>query len=486
MLRYFSLLLLATLVGEACSPKRANTVTYRELKEYEGTYEYARATGVQLVVSPKDTVLVAIIQESKYPLRYLRKDVFLNASGKEVHFLRTRGQAVTGFKEPANDADHVFKRLSQTTTIAPASWYPRPPTPGVPFRYRYVQPEDLHDGLPVGTLEGTGLDPALLARMVAGIVDETYPNIHSILIVKDGKLVLEEYFYGYDASQPHQLRSATKSFISALMGIAIDRKMIPGTDAPVLSYFPEYALEHPAEAKKQITIGHLLTNQSGLACDDNDPQSAGNENNMVQSEDWVKFTLSLPLAGPPGGPAKYCSGGVITLGRIVEKASGRGLHDFARQHLFAPLNIRSSRWEFKPDPSQAESFCQLYLAPRDMAKFGLLYLQRGKWAGQQLISPQWVDASLAAHTTLNRTEYGYLWWRQWLKAAGTRYDGVAAKGNGGQRIYLWPSLNMVTVITGGNFNTQSPADKLLIKHVLPAFNTTRDSLQTPPAGMAGG
>jgi CubicO group peptidase (beta-lactamase class C family) len=172
---------------------------------------------------------------------------------------------------------------------------------------------------------------------------------------------------------------------------------------------------------------------------------------------------------------------VVTLGRVVEKASGQGLYDFAKIHLFDPLGVKSFRWDFKPDPSQSESFCQLYLTPRDMAKFGLLYLQGGKWNGRQVISPQWVEASLAAHTTLNGTEYGYLWWRQWLNVAGTRYDGVTAKGNGGQRIYLWPSLNMVTVITGGNFNTQSPSDKLLIEYVLPAFNGKTAPRPAPPA-----
>ncbi len=484
MLRYLAPLLLMPL-ATASFAQTTGTARYRQLQEYEGIYEYANPAEVQLVVSPKDTVLVAILGESRYPLRFVKKDVFENAGGQEVRFVRTAAQEIAGFKEPATNADRVFKRLSKATTITPASWYPRPPAPGGSFRYRYASPQDRRDGLAVGTLEGTGLDPARLARMVEEIVAETHPGVHSVLIVKDGKLVLEEYFYGYDADGLHQLRSATKSFVSALVGIAIDQKIIPGPHAPVLTYFPEYQLQHDAEAKKRITLENLLTNQSGLACNDHDDQSPGNENKMVRAGDWVKFTLDLPFAGEPGGPARYCSGGVITLGRIVEKASGQGLYDFAKRHLFDPLGVKSFRWDFKPDPSQAESFCQLYLTPRDMAKFGLLYLQGGKWGGRQLISPQWVEASLAAHTTLNGTEYGYLWWRQWLNAAGTRYDGVTAKGNGGQRIYLWPSLNMVTVITGGNFNTQSPSDKLLIEYVLPAFNGTRGPRPSPPVKKPG-
>ncbi len=110
------------------------------------------------------------------------------------------------------------------------------------------------------------------------------------------------------------------------------------------------------------------------------------------------------------------------------------------------------------------------MIPRDMAKFGLLYLNGGKWNNKQVISADWVKRSLLKHTIINDMGYGYLWWHQWLNVNGTKHNGITAKGNGGQRIYLWPDLNMVTVITGGNFNIQSPSDKLLIEYILPPFN----------------
>jgi CubicO group peptidase (beta-lactamase class C family) len=111
----------------------------------------------------------------------------------------------------------------------------------------------------------------------------------------------------------------------------------------------------------------------------------------------------------------------------------------------------------------------LSLTPRDAAKFGLLYLNGGKYGGRQVVSAEWVRDSLSKRSVVNDTDYGYLWWRQWLSVRGRRVDGVTAKGNGGQRIYLWPDLNMVAVVTGGGYNKQSRSDQLLAQYILPPF-----------------
>src|SRR5262249_33449103 len=161
----------------------------------------------------------------------------------------------------------------------------------------------------------------------------------------------------------------------------------------------------------------------------------------------------------PGGKGMYCSGNVILAGRIVEKSTKMSLADFARENLFAPLDITNFKWHFKPDPSSAETFCQVYLRPRDMAKFGLLYLDDGLWHGKQIIGSDWVKQSFAKHSSVQNVEYGYLWWIKYLDADGIRYYGKAAQGNGGQRIFIWENLNMVVVIAGGNYNSQSPSDE---------------------------
>ncbi len=145
-------------------------------------------------------------------------------------------------------------------------WYPRAASASK-FTYRYLKPGDTKDGLVVGNVEKSGLDTALLADMVRKIVDRTYPNVHSVLIIKDGKLVFEEYFYEYTKDTLQELRSVTKSFISALTGIAIDKGYIKNINDRVLSYFPEYAFKNSSDLLGKLTIKNLLTNQSGLDCD---------------------------------------------------------------------------------------------------------------------------------------------------------------------------------------------------------------------------
>jgi CubicO group peptidase (beta-lactamase class C family) len=207
-----------------------------------------------------------------------------------------------------------------------------------------------------------------------------------------------------------------------------------------------------------------------LDCDISDSKSVGNETVMDYSDDWVKFTLDLPMIDAPGGIGRYCSGNPVTLGRIVEKTAKMPLLDFAEKNLFAPLGFKNYKWNFKPDKSSAENYCQIYLTPREMAKFGLLYLNNGNWKGKQIISSDFVKQSFEKHSTIQGVDYGYLWWLKYLDAGETRYYTKAAQGNGGQRIYILQEQNMVAVITGGNYNSQSPSDELMKKYILPAFN----------------
>lgn len=338
------------------------------------------------------------------------------------------------------------------------------------YKYAYKQPKNRKDGLKTGGLDHTGLDKTLLNTMMQEIVKGRYPNVHSILIIKDGKLVFEEYFYEHDRNKLHELRSATKSFVSALTGIAIEKKYIKSKNEPVLNFFPEYVIQQDVAAKRKITIENLLTNQSGLDCDVSDSKSVGNETTMNNSDDWVKFTLDLPMADSAGGKGRYCSGNPIMLCSIIEKATQQPLTDFAQQNLFGPLGIKNYVWNFKPDKSSVETFCQLYLNSRDMAKFGLMYLNNGNWNGTQVVPTEWVEQSFAKHSVVQGLDYGYLWWSKYFDVEGVRYYAKGAQGNGGQKIYIWEEQNMVTVITGGNYNTQSPSDELLKKYILPAFN----------------
>ena len=463
-MKTFYIVLSFTCISIISNAQKRYLPSYNQLKKYEGVYEYENKTTLKIAASPKDTILYAIINESKYYFTPVKVDYFLNMTGDTVQFLRDKKNKIMGYSVHRD----TFHLLSKKVKFPKEMWYPRW-SDSKDKSYQYQQPKSKKDGLLCGNVKGSGLDGELLKEMVQKIIEGQYPNVHSILIIKDGRLVFEEYFYEHHMEKLHELRSATKSFVSALTGIAIDKGMIKSQEAKVLDFFPEYNFTNTVNAKKQITIENLLTNQSGLDCDVSDPNSIGNESVMNNSSDWIKFTLDLPMLDSAGAKGRYCSGNPIVLGRIIEKVSKQKLPEFAKEVLFDPLNINKFVWNFKPDKSSVETFCQLYLTSRDMAKFGLLFLDHGQWQGKQIISDNWVRQSLTKHSVVQGVNYGYLWWNKYLEVGSKKFYAFGAQGNGGQKIYIWPEQNMVTVITGGNYNTQSPSDELIKRFILPPF-----------------
>jgi CubicO group peptidase (beta-lactamase class C family) len=443
------------------------------LADYEGVYVYHGTT--KLVIVAADPLLFAVIDDAKYPLRPQGGDRFLNAGGDTIPFRRGADGTVSGFVERGE----YFVRLTPVVDAAIATAVRATPravgADGRPVPYAYAIPADLSDGLRVGDVSQAGLAAASVARLVSRVVDGTYRDVHGILVSRAGRLVVEEYFYEYDRERTHQMRSASKSIVSALVGIAIDRGILKGESDLVLTRLPYERYANPDTGKDRLTLRDLLTMRSGLACDDWDGDSPGNESRVYESEDWVKYVLDLPVADPPGTRGRYCSGNVLVAGRIVERAAGSTLPAFAQEHLFAPLGIRPGdvRWNFTLDASNAATFAQLNLRPRDMLKIGLLFHQQGSWGGRQIIPREWVARSTARWSTVGDQEYGYFWWHQWVDAATPdgprRVDMVVATGNGGQKIYLVPSLDLVVVLTGGNYNAQSPATAIMAKELLPAL-----------------
>jgi CubicO group peptidase (beta-lactamase class C family) len=441
-------------------------ITYNQLKEYEGIYEYQNNATLKIAISPKDSIMYAIINDCKYNLSPVEKDLFVDMTKTKVQFFRNKENKIAGYYYAGKD---TFNLLNKRVNFPKAMWYPRLNVPKN-YKYSYQQPKIDNDGLQTGHIKNTGLDTALLNEMMRKILDGTYPNVHSVLIIKDGKLVFEEYFYEYDKTKLHELRSTTKSFISALAGTAIDKGYIKSVKEKVLPYFPEYTFRNNLEAKNQITIENLLTNQSGLDCDIYNPKAVGNESAMAYENDWIQYSLDLPMKDSAGGIGQYCSSNPIILGRIIEKATKMTVPEFARKTLFKDLGINNFIWNFKPDKSSSETFCQVNLRPRDMAKFGLLYLNNGVWNDKQVISKEWVEQSLAKHSIVAGLDYGYLWWTKYLDVDGMRYYGKLAQGNGGQKIYIFKELNLVTVITAGHYNMQSSSNEINAKYILQAFN----------------
>lgn len=448
------------------------------LDDLAGIYRYHGRSTITLV--PADSQLVAVLDEAKYPLRYIGADRVINGPGDTIPFRRDAAGVVTGFVERGT----FFERLTPTVDSAAAQLLRARPHGAAP--YTYQPPPELGDGIAVGDLASAGLDSSVAHAIVRGVLDGSYADLHGVLVYRHGRLVLEEYFYGYHRDRPHQMRSATKSVVSALAGIAIGQGLLSGEEERVLARLPYADLANPHPQKEALTLGDLLTHRTGLACDDWDGDSPGNEVRVMESEDWVKFFLDLPVVDARGGRARYCSAGVVTAGRMVERAAGEPLPAYAQRVLFDPLGIRPDdvRWNFTLAAENARTIAQLYLRPRDMLKFGILFRQEGRWGGRQVIPAEWVRRSTARHTQIDDLGYGYLWWHQWLAVPtedGTRrVDMVVATGNGGQKIFLVPSLDLVAVFTGGAYNAEdTPPNAVITGVLLPALLRAREQRVVP-------
>ncbi|GIL39937.1 serine hydrolase domain-containing protein [Roseiterribacter gracilis] len=298
--------------------------------------------------------------------------------------------------------------------------------------------------------------------------DGTFRKIGSVLVARHGKLVFEKYFEG-DAATLRDTRSATKSITGMLIGIAIAQRKLPGVDASVLSYFPAY------KRSDDVTVKDLLTMDSSLDCDDNDAASPGNEERMYPRRDWVEFALTLPSRGAPPLPFHYCTAGTVLLGALIEKTTGQKADKFAERVLFRPLGITAKHWQYS-GAGQVMTGGSLDLRSRDLLKLGQLYLQLGEWNGTQLMPRAWVEESTRAQlpaVPFPDTDYGYLLWLNKFtpKGAAAPVATYAMSGNGGNKVYVIPSLDMVVVITSTNYNTRGmhqQSETLLTDYILPA------------------
>jgi CubicO group peptidase (beta-lactamase class C family) len=437
------------------------------LSDYAGTYVDHPGQTLEIVAGD---ALFAVIDGAKYGLRPSGDDRFVNDVGETVLFPRNSAGQVIGFEVEGK----FHPRLSAEVSAASAALaHPRPPGEDSPQDYQYHVPANLHDGIAVGDIARTELGRATANAIVHSILDGTYQDGHSVLLYLHGRLVLEEYFYGYSIGRPHQLRSATKSIVSALAGIAIDRGALSGVDERVLPHMRYARYANPDPRKSEMTLGDFLSMSSGLDCNDHSSTSPGRETVIDQMPDWVKATLDLPMIDDPGSRGYYCSAGVAVVGRMTENAVHMRLPDFAQANLFGPLGISRADWVWNYDLTNADKeYSQIHLRPRDMLKLGILFARDGRWHGQQIISSSWVHTSLAEHSHVDDTSYGYFWWRPWFNvetSTGSHHvHMIAAQGNGGQKIYLLPQYDLVAVFTGGAYNAQSaPPNKIMIRIVLP-------------------
>ncbi|HDZ19126.1 hypothetical protein LCGC14_1218340 [marine sediment metagenome] len=290
-------------------------------------------------------------------------------------------------------------------------------------------------------------------------------DIYSVIIIRNGFIVEEWYASGYNFNSLFKLYSATKSITSTLIGIALDMGFISSVNQLMLDYFPNRTIHNLDANKESITIKHLLTMTAGFDWPEWEV-SYFNINNIFNTwkvnDDYIQFVLDRTMNSTPGEKFNYNTGISHLLGAILEEVTNSSMEYFANEYLFEPLEITSTRWDYDPDglPLGGEG---LYLKARDMAKIGYLFLNKGIWGEDQIISKEWVNTSTYKHVTVsNSSDYGYQWW------ISKTYDSYRASGFGGQQIHVFPENDLVVVFTGWDLFTGLSWD-LLDNFILPSI-----------------
>ncbi|MFZ5778817.1 MAG: serine hydrolase domain-containing protein [Pseudomonadota bacterium] len=323
-----------------------------------------------------------------------------------------------------------------------------------------------------------GFAPDLGDRLDKAIADRRIWNVHAVVVARGGRLVLERYFAGADRARGralgvvdfgpdtlHDLRSVSKSIVGLLYGIALQAGKVPPPEAPLMASFPQYADLAADPARAAWRVGHVLTMTMGTDWDElgvpyTDPTNS--EIAMDAAPDRYRFVLERPVVLPPGSRWTYCGGAIALLGHMIAEGSGQGLHDFARRNLFEPLGLHATEWlaDGRGEPLAASG---LRLRPRDLARLGQLMLQGGSVDGRQLVPADWLMRSLTPAVSCDEVRrYGYHWYMgdmgfivpaapRWNRNRLERFWG--AYGNGGQRLWVVPGLDLVVAVLAGNYDT---------------------------------
>jgi len=356
-------------------------------------------------------------------------------------------------------------------------FFPRPPGE---TKYVYEKPPALDDGWTTGRAADVGLDEAALSRLVQSLIDgdpaSRRPSlVHSLLVAHHGKLVLEEYFFGFDRDTPHDIRSAGKTFGSVMVGAAMreGRKISPETSVyELLGGMGPFA--NPDPRKSKITLARLMTHTSGLDCNDNDDASLGNEETMQTQKgepNWWKYTLDLPMVHEPGERYAYCSANANLTGAAITTATGTWLPEYFDRTIARPLKFGTYYWNLMPT---GEGYLGggSFMRPRDLLKIGQLYLNGGTWNGRRIVDASWTKRSTEPYVEVSPkttgvdeetfkqsyirgasgfTSDGYAWHLVGVRAGEHAYREYDASGNGGQLIIVVPELDLAVVITAGNY-----------------------------------
>jgi len=395
----------------------------------------------------------------------------IKLQGKRRFFLIVLIILISGCADPTNPTIATQIQASHTSFPDPTS------SPITPERIRTPAATDTKpppapdyatywptNGWRPSAPEEQGMNSETLVDMLERIQEQDY-NIDSLTIIRNGYIVTDATFYPFTSDTKHIIHSCTKSIVSALVGIAIDKGHIESIHQPVLSFFPEKSAANSNAAKQTLTLEHLLMMGSGLDCHDSYLYNWRGLNEMRASDDWVQHMLDLPMVADPGTRFEYCNGASYLLSAIIQETTGMSALDFADLNLFGPLSITDVYWPSSPEGVNY-GWGEMYLKPHDMAKIGYLYLNGGRWEEKQIFPSSWVHASTSpqiASGTLS-DDYGYQWW---VDSGGY----FMAVGYAGQFIFVVPEKNMVVVFTSeGDFPVP---ETLLNNYILPSVKSDK-------------
>ena len=327
------------------------------------------------------------------------------------------------------------------------------------------------DGWQTSTPEEQGMDASKL-NALPDRIDSLGLAIESVVVVRNGYIVLEDYpRLPYDKDVPHIVHSVTKSFVSALIGIAIREGFLDGIDQRMVDLFPDRDIANLDSRKESVTLENILTMKVGLEWDEwryayTDPRN--DYIKAIRSSDPVQYVLDVPMMEDPGVRWNYNGGTSHLLSALVSESTGQDTLAFAREHLFGPLGITDVKWD-RDQHGIYYGGGGLYLTPRDMAKFGYLYLHNGNWDGKQVVPEDFVAEATKTHSILSGSRgYGYQSWWTYPQ------DGVYyAAGLLGQRIYVIPELDLVVVFTANmpeNSQLEPSLRALLFDYIMAACN----------------
>jgi CubicO group peptidase (beta-lactamase class C family) len=328
-------------------------------------------------------------------------------------------------------------------------------------------PPATSDSIATGTAAAAGMDTAMLNKLEAEITQGVYPNIHSLLIAHDNKLVYEKYWTGKDEvwgtplgevphgiDSLHDLRSISKSVVAICAGIALSQGKIKTVDQKVFEFFPEFK-KYDTGKISGLTIKHLLSMSSGMKWNEEVPYDnpENSERKMIFSPNQVEYVLSQPMEAEPGTVWKYNGGTTQLLAAIIEKTTGLQVDSFASQYLYQPLGITNFDWVKYPNSDIPAAASGVRLRSRDILKFGLLCYNRGEWKGRQIVPAEWIDASFQPQVTRGADgAYGYQFWLFNDTVDNKPGQLVACVGNGDQRIFFNRDKKLVVVVNAGNYN----------------------------------